>query len=111
MVASSVSQNEYTEPYLFRPDEMEDVDCPSEEEDDASGCLKAVEIVISPSLYKSGNQDGEQYDVEYPILKAEVSCIVRQEVLYNQAPMAAAQAPEGLVGAKGALPAERHPLP
>lgn len=75
MVASSLPQNEYTEPYIFRPDEMKDVDSPSDDEDDTSGCLKAVDIVITPSLYKSGNHDGEQYDVEYPVLKAEVSCM------------------------------------
>ncbi|KAF9874991.1 hypothetical protein CkaCkLH20_07685 [Colletotrichum karsti] len=68
---------EYTKPYLFQPGQMKDVDSLVEEEDDGSvpeHCLKVVDTVITPGLYKSGNHDGEQYDVVYPVEFAEVTC-------------------------------------
>lgn len=77
MMAETVPPSEFTKPYLFQPSQMKDVDSLREDEGGNHGsesCLKVIKIVISSGLYKSGNHDGEQYDTEYPVAKAEVSC-------------------------------------
>ncbi len=35
---------------------------------------KTVEIIVSPSLWKCGNTDGERYDVEFCAERSEVKC-------------------------------------
>lgn len=67
---------EYIEAYPFQPDQMRDVDSPEEDEDECrqDPCFKAVEIIIRPGLFKCGNNDGEQYEVESVVEKAQVSC-------------------------------------
>ena len=35
---------------------------------------KIVEIIISPSLWKCGNTDGERYDIESCVERSEVKC-------------------------------------
>lgn len=83
MTANVLPSNAYTVPYIFNRDLMRDVDADEDGDDEfmpgagvggGSVRLKAVDIVISPGLFKSGNHDGMQYDSEYPVEKAEVSC-------------------------------------
>ena len=38
--------------------------------------MKVVEIVVSPALFKRGNTDGEQYDVETCIDRAKVRSLL-----------------------------------
>ncbi|KAJ3547507.1 hypothetical protein NM208_g1481 [Fusarium decemcellulare] len=101
MAGNQLPENDYTAPYIFQPDTMKDIDGLEEDEDDNAGsghCLKAIDIVILPGLYKSGNHDGKKYDIEYLLLKAEVSCteIVHQNVREG---MAYTQPRETLEGA------------
>ncbi|KAH6895962.1 hypothetical protein B0T10DRAFT_587564 [Thelonectria olida] len=61
----------------FEPSTMVDVD--NQPEDDVEGatadqCSKSVKIVVTPALFKSGNQDGLRYDMGGPVQEAEVSC-------------------------------------
>ncbi|KPM39249.1 hypothetical protein AK830_g7312 [Neonectria ditissima] len=63
--------------HLFDRATMEDRDSLADDDlEDASSdqCLKSVEIVVTPVLFKSGNHDGIKYDVVSPVRKAEVSC-------------------------------------
>lgn len=55
---------------------MKDIDSQSEDglETSVDHCLKSVEIVVTPALFKNGNHDGLRYDTESTMQKAEVSC-------------------------------------
>ena len=46
----------------------------SDKEDSQVRNGKLVEIFVTPSLFKSGNSDGEQYDVESCVQRSEVKC-------------------------------------
>lgn len=62
---------------LFDVNSMRCADVPDGEDDEGaaqSNCEKAVTFVIAPSLVKSGNHDGDQYESERYVEKAEVSC-------------------------------------
>ncbi|KAF5013316.1 hypothetical protein FDECE_666 [Fusarium decemcellulare] len=102
MAGNQLPENDYTAPYIFQPDKMKDIDGLEEDEDDNAGsgsghCLKAIDIVILPGLYKSGNHDGKKYDIEYLLLKAEVSCteILHQNVMEGMAYMQPRETLEG----------------
>ena len=41
-------------------------------DDDGRSPRSVVEIVVSPALFKRGNTDGEQYDIETCIERAKV---------------------------------------
>ncbi|RSL54236.1 hypothetical protein CEP54_009997 [Fusarium duplospermum] len=67
--------DEYVEACSFQPDQMTDVDSPEDEDEPGQNhYLKAVDIIILPGLYKCGNNDGEQYEIESVVEKAQVSC-------------------------------------
>ena len=61
---------------LFDEATMDDVD--GNEDSDAEGTRiqygKIIEIFVTPSLFKSGNSDGERFDVEACIERSEVKC-------------------------------------
>ncbi|KAI0849513.1 hypothetical protein F5Y00DRAFT_269499 [Daldinia vernicosa] len=60
---------------IFDDGVMKDMDLDEEEIPSSDQyCHKYVEIIVGPALFKSGNIDGEQYDMENVIEKAEVSC-------------------------------------
>lgn len=61
---------------VIEPSTMEDMDSQPEDDLETSvdHCLKSVEIVVTPALFKSGNHDGLRYDTESTRKKAEVSC-------------------------------------
>ena len=46
----------------------------SDKEDSQVRNGKLVEIFVTPSLFKSGNSDGEQFDVESCVQRSEVKC-------------------------------------
>ncbi|KAL8706629.1 MAG: hypothetical protein Q9225_007930 [Loekoesia sp. 1 TL-2023] len=61
-------------PLLLNEFTMEDIDGDMAGGDDlASTAKKTVSIVVSPALFKRGNTDGEQFDVETCVVKAEVN--------------------------------------
>lgn len=74
--------DEYIQAYPFQPDQMTDVDSLEEDEDEPrqNHRFKAVDIIILPGLYKCGNNDGEQYEINSMVEKAQVSCT---EILYE----------------------------
>ncbi|KAI1804475.1 hypothetical protein F4811DRAFT_277551 [Daldinia bambusicola] len=64
---------------IFDDSIMKDMDLDEEETPSSDQyCHKYVEIIVGPALLKSGNIDGEQYDMENVMEKAEVSCAPAQ---------------------------------
>ena len=66
---------------------MDDID---DDEDSNGGnsltsSRKIVEVIISPSLWKHGNTDGERYDSEFCVDRSEVMC--KETIFYPQAVM------------------------
>lgn len=63
-------------PILFDEEIMEDkhADENSDGEDIPTANGRHVEIVVSPGLFKRGNTDGEQFEFESCIERAEVKC-------------------------------------
>lgn len=64
-------------PVTLDPCQMKDLNGPDDEDkvDMSNGqCPKSVDIFVTPGLYKQGNMDGEKYDIESVVLKAEVLC-------------------------------------
>lgn len=60
---------------IFDDGVMKDMDLDEEEIPSSDQyCHKYVEIIVGPALFKSGNIDGEKYDMENVMEKAEVSC-------------------------------------
>ena len=63
---------------LFYFDEVAMDDKHGDEDSDGrsipTSSRKIVEIIISPSLWKRGNTDGERYDVEFCVERSEVKC-------------------------------------
>ena len=61
---------------FFDPATMEDRygEEDSDEEDSQVRNGKLVEIFVTPGLFKSGNSDGERFDVEYCSQRSEVKC-------------------------------------
>ena len=55
---------------------MDDIDGDndSDERSSPTSSRKIVEIVISPSLWKRGNTDGERYDAEFCAARSDVKC-------------------------------------
>ncbi|KAJ4156411.1 hypothetical protein NW754_008039 [Fusarium falciforme] len=74
MAAKDLLSDEHTQPYIFKPDQMADIDSSDEEADARGQCLKSVDIIILPGLYKCGDNDGERYEIESVVEKAQVSC-------------------------------------
>ncbi|KAJ4203210.1 hypothetical protein NW767_005321 [Fusarium falciforme] len=74
MAAKGLLSDEHTRPYIFKPDQMADIDSSDEEADARGQCLKSVDIIILPGLYKCGDNDGERYEIESVVEKAQVSC-------------------------------------
>ncbi|KAJ4179696.1 hypothetical protein NW755_012252 [Fusarium falciforme] len=72
--AKNLLSDEHTQPYIFKPDQMADIDSSDEEADARGQCLKSVDIIILPGLYKCGDNDGEQYEIKSVVEKAQVSC-------------------------------------
>ena len=56
--------------YQFNPDSMELWETPLK---DHVGELPEVTLIVSPSLLKSGNSDGDSYDVNQVVVKSQVS--------------------------------------
>jgi hypothetical protein len=66
------------------PEIMADVEVVLDDEEETSPsryCNKLVNVIISPALFKSGNNDGQQDDKEYAVEKAEVSCVTHWDPL------------------------------
>ncbi|KAI2782815.1 hypothetical protein F4815DRAFT_442803 [Daldinia loculata] len=60
---------------IFDDGVMKDMDLDEEEIPSSDQyCHKYVEIIVDPALFKSGNIDGEQCDMDNVMEKAEVSC-------------------------------------
>ncbi|KAJ3457159.1 hypothetical protein FSOLCH5_011745 [Fusarium solani] len=74
MATKDLLSDEHTQPYIFKPDQMADIDSSDEEADTRGQCLKSVDIIILPGLYKCGDNDGERYEIESVVEKAQVSC-------------------------------------
>jgi len=61
-------------------DEGTMIDLGGDEDEDENGqpvreqCTKIVGIVVAPALFKRGNSDGERFDYESCIKRAEVKC-------------------------------------
>ncbi|KAM6516432.1 hypothetical protein FALCPG4_014616 [Fusarium falciforme] len=72
--AKNLLSDERMQPYIFKPDQMADIDSSDEEADARGQCLKSVDIIILPGLYKCGDNDGEQYEIKSVVEKAQVSC-------------------------------------
>ena len=68
----------YAFPKIFDGYYMKDVDFDGDEEDEARPTTylhKHIEVIVGPGLFKSGNIDGERYDMETVLEKSEVSCM------------------------------------
>ena len=74
---SGTSTREYGDsPLYFDEGSIEDKygDEDSDRRSIPTSSLKRVEIVISPSVWKCGNTDGERYDVEFCVERSWVNC-------------------------------------
>ncbi|RTE79731.1 hypothetical protein BHE90_005753 [Fusarium euwallaceae] len=72
--AKDLVSDEQPPVYPFKPRDMADFDSADEEADARGQCLKSVDIIILPGLYKCGDNDGEQYETDFVVEKAQVSC-------------------------------------
>lgn len=65
-------------PVFLNPSVMEDKNKDDDSDNDEAPrqYRKIVKIVMSPALFKRGNTDGEQFDVEACVQRAEVVCIL-----------------------------------
>lgn len=66
-------------PVTLDPRQMKDLNGPDDEDEDEDEksdvqCHNLVEIFVTPGLYKQGNMDGEKYETDYVVLRAEVIC-------------------------------------
>ncbi|KAF8417551.1 hypothetical protein EV426DRAFT_645740 [Tirmania nivea] len=61
----------------FDPATMEDID-KKNEDDDEMQIGKTVALVFFPGLYKCGDADGDNYNSEICIVKAQVKCLERE---------------------------------
>ena len=76
-LSSRTSNARYADSLLYFDEGTMDDKYAGEDSDGSSiptPSRKIVEIVISPSLWKRGNTDGERFDAEFCVERSEVKC-------------------------------------